>query len=153
VDASNQNGLEVLLEGPGLRLPKRLAPAATGSGDGLFRADFGTLDVGYYTASVVAGNNDKVLAETAIEVRDPWFERLELDSRPDMMRRVAETSGGHVVDPSKVGDLADEFRRRVTEGRQTKETRTTLWDRPAVLLTILSAWLCCWIVRRRSGLV
>jgi hypothetical protein len=153
LDASNQNGLEVLLEGPGLPLPKRVAPSATGAGDGLFRADFGTLDVGYYTASVVAGNNDKVLAETAIEVRDPWFERLELDARPDMMRRVAETSGGHIVDPAKVGELADEFRRRVAEGRQTKEIRTTLWDRPAVLITVLSAWLCCWIVRRRSGLV
>jgi hypothetical protein len=152
-NASGQSGLGVLLEGPGLPLPKRITPSPTGAGDGLFRTDFGTLDVGYYTASVVAGNNDKVLSETAIEVRDPWFERLELDSRPDTMRRVAEISGGHIVDPAKVGDLAQEFRRRVAEGRQSKEIRTTLWDRPAVLLTVLSAWLCCWIVRRRSGLV
>jgi hypothetical protein len=152
-NSTGETGLEVLLEGPGLRLPRRVTPGATGSGEGLFRADFGTLDVGYYTASVVGGDKDKVLAETAVEVRDTWFERLELDARPDVMRRVAQISGGETLDIAKVGDLAERFRQRVAEGRQQKEVRTTMWDRPIVLLTILSAWLCCWIVRRRSGLV
>jgi hypothetical protein len=151
-NASDQTSLEVLLESPGLRLPRRVTPSPTGSGDGLFRADFGTLDVGYYTASVV-GDKDKVLSETAIEVRDPWFERLELDARPDVMRRVAQISGGEAIDITKVSDITERFRNRVAEGRQTKEIRTTLWDRPIVLVTVLSAWLCCWIVRRRSGLV
>jgi hypothetical protein len=150
---SGQPDFEVLLEGPGLELPRRVTPSASGTSDEIFRVLFGTLEIGYYTASVVRGNADEVFAETAIEVRDPWFESLELDARPDVMRRVAEISGGAALGAEEVTDLAERFARRVAESRQQKETRTTLWDRPLVLLTVLSAWLCCWIVRRRSGLV
>jgi hypothetical protein len=148
-----QPDFEVLLQGPALKLPRRITPSPIAAGGELFRADFGTLDIGYYTASVVQGSSDKVLAETAIEVRDPWFERLELDARPDVMRRVADISGGRCLRPEQVTDLAEQFRERLAEGRQQQEIRTTLWDRPLVLVTVLSAWLCCWIVRRRSGLV
>ena len=148
-----QPDFEVLLQGPGLKLPRRITPSPIAGSGELFRADFGTLDIGYYTASVVRGASDEMLAETAIEVRDPWFERLELDARPEVMRRVAEISGGAVLQPNQVGDLCQRFRERLTANRQQQEIRTTLWDRPLVLLTVLSAWLCCWIVRRRSGLV
>jgi hypothetical protein len=142
-----------LLQGPGLKLPRRITPSPIATGGELFRADFGTLDIGYYTASVVQGSSDKVLAETAIEVRDPWFERLELDARPDVMRRISDISGGRCLRPDQVTNLAEQFRERLAESRQQQEVRTTLWDRPLVLVTVLSAWLCCWIVRRRSGLV
>lgn len=150
---NGQLDFDVLLEGPGLPLPQRFTAAAMGANGELFRADFGTLDVGYYNASVVRGDDDEVLAETAVEVRDPWFERLELDARPDVMRRVAEVSGGVALDPGEVSDLSERFRQRLADGRPRKEIRTTLWDRPLVLVTVLSAWFCCWIVRRRSGLV
>jgi hypothetical protein len=148
-----QLDFEVLLAGPGLPLPRRVTPTPSGASDELFRADFGTLDIGYYTASVIHSDNEGALAETAIEVRDPWFERLELDARPDVMRRVAEVSGGLCLEPDQVGDLAQRFQQRLADGRQQKEMRSTLWDRPLVLLAVLSAWLCSWIVRRRSGLV
>ena len=104
-------------------LPRRVTPSPTGSGGELFRADFGTLDVGYYTASVVRGAGDKVLAETAIEVRDPWFERLELDARPDVMRRVAEISGGQALEPRSSGDLAEAISR--TRGRRPPNKRNS----------------------------
>jgi hypothetical protein len=151
--ANGELDLGVLLEGPGLPLPRRVAPAATGGDLGLFRADFGTLGVGYYTASVVRGDSDEVLAETALEVRDPWFERLELDARPDLMRRIAEISGGQPLAPEDVSELCDRFQERLAAGRQETVTRQTLWDRPLVLVVVLAAWLTTWIVRRRSGLV
>jgi hypothetical protein len=151
--ANGELDLGVLLEGPGLPLPRRVAPAATGGDLGIFRADFGTLGVGYYTASVVRGDGDEVLAETALEVRDPWFERLELDARPDLMRRIADISGGEALVPGDVNDLCERFQERLSAGRQETVTRSTLWDRPLVLIVVLAAWLTSWIVRRRSGLV
>jgi hypothetical protein len=151
--ANGELDLGVLLEGPGLPLPRRVAPAASGGDLGIFRADFGTLGVGYYTASVVRGDSDEVLAETALEVRDPWFERLELDARPDLMRRIADISGGEALSPEDVSGLCERFQERLSEGRQETVTRSTLWDRPLVLIIVLGAWLTTWIVRRRSGLV
>jgi hypothetical protein len=69
------------------------------------------------------------------------------------MRRISDISGGRCLRPDQVTNLAEQFRERLAESRQQQEVRTTLWDRPLVLVSVLSAWLCCWIVRRRSGLV
>ncbi len=48
---------------------------------GLYRAEFGSLEIGYYTIKVVQGEKDQVLAASAFEVKDPWFESLEVDAR------------------------------------------------------------------------
>lgn len=145
--------LAVLLQPVDGGLPKRVTPAASGLEEDYFRVDFGELDVGYYTASVVRGEADEVLAETAIEVRDPWFENLEVDARPDLMRRVARTSGGELLAPNEVAGLVERHRERLEETRVDKTIRTTLWDRPWVLSLILGGWVVTWIVRRRSGLI
>lgn len=152
-DKSGELALEVLLEGPDMPVPKRFTPTPSGTDGELFRVDFGTLGVGYYTASVVRGERDEKLAETALEIRDPWFESLELEARPDVMRRIAEISGGKVLEPKQVATIVQEFQQRLEANRPQQVKRTTLWDRPMVLLAVLSAWLGSWIVRRRSGLV
>jgi hypothetical protein len=151
--ASGELALEVLLEGPDMPLPKRLSATPSGTDGELYRVDFGTLDVGYYTASVVQSPRDEVLAETALEVRDPWFESLELEARPDIMRRIAEISGGKVLEPEQVSTLVQDYQQRLETSRPQQVERTTVWDRPLVLLAVLSAWLGSWIFRRRSGLV
>ena len=62
-------------------------------------------DVGYFTATVVQGDREEVLADTAIEVRDPWFEKLEADARPDLMRRISQISGGEALRLDQVGTI------------------------------------------------
>lgn len=152
-DAQGQLDLAVLVKSVEGGLPKRVTPAASGLEENYFRVDLGELDVGYYTASVVRGERDEVLAETAIEVRDPWFENLEVDARPDLMRRIARISGGEALAPSELSELARIHAERLEENRPKKMIRTTLWDRPIVLSLILCGWVATWIVRRRSGLV
>lgn len=153
VDDQGRPDLTVLLQPADDQLPQRIAPAASGLDEAVFRVDFDALPVGYYTASVVRGEDDEVLSETAIEVRDPWFESLEVDARPDLMRRIARLSGGEVLQAGDVTGLAQRFEQRLQKERPTKMIRTPIWDRPMILLLILAGWIGTWIVRRRIGLI
>ncbi|MFO0942453.1 MAG: hypothetical protein U0930_17080 [Pirellulales bacterium] len=145
--------LSVLLQTAEFDLPKRLTLTASGVDNGLFRVDLGSLEVGYYSLKVVRGESDQTLAAGAFEVRDPWFESLEVDARPDVMRQVSRLSGGEVLDQREVGQLVERFTEQIRNQQKHEETRTTMWDRPWVLLLVLGSWITSWIVRRRNGIV
>ncbi len=152
LDANGKLNLAVLLYRDENSLPKRIVPIPTEQSES-FRLELGALDVGYFTATVVQGDKEDVLADTAIEVRDPWFEKLEADSRPDLMKRIAMISGGEVLRLDQVGTVVDRFEQRLYQNRPPQILRTTIWDRPIVMLAILGAWITSWIVRRRSGAI
>lgn len=152
LDDNGKLDLAVLLFRDENSLPKRVAPIPTDQPE-MFRLELGVLDVGYFTASVVQGDKDFVLADTAIEVRDPWFEKLEADSRPDLMKRIATISGGESLRLDQVGTVVDRFEQKLYENRPPQIIRTTIWDRPIVMLAILGAWITSWIVRRRNGAI
>jgi hypothetical protein len=147
------NDLQVLLEGGKMTLPKRFPLIRFDEDKNVFRVDFGILDVGYYEAKVVSGQTDIALAETSMEVRDPWFERLEVDARPDVLKRLAQISGGKALEPSEAATLAETFQKKLEAARPNKFTKSTLWDKPTILLLVLVTWITLWIVRRQSGLV
>ncbi len=148
-----QSGLSVLMQAASDELPKRFSLSPSGLENGMFRVDLQNLDVGYYTLRVVSGEKDQVHAATAFEVRDPWFESLEVDARPDIMKQVARLSGGEVLEPDQVAGLVQRFEERLKQQQKHEEIRSTLWDRPIVLVAILIGWVSTWIVRRQSGLV
>ncbi len=133
-------------------LPQRLSLVSTGKEQGLYRVDMGSLEVGYYSLKVVTGEQDTVLAATAFEVRDPWFESLEVDARPDTMRQVARLSGGEELQPEDVAKLVERFAEKLKHEQKHEEIRTTMWDNPLVLLVILVGWVTTWVVRRQSGM-
>ena len=152
LDANGKSNCAVLLVRDETSLPKRFVPIPTDQPE-MFRVDFGVLDVGYFTASVVQGDKEETLADTAIEVRDPWFEKLEADSRPDLMKRIAMISGGEALRLDQVGTIVDRFEQRLYQNRPPQIIRTTIWDRPIVMFAILGAWITSWIVRRRNGAI
>lgn len=152
-DANGKTNLVALLYREDSVLPKRFIPIPTSERPELFRLDFGALDVGYFSVNIVSGDDEKVIASTALEVRDPWFERLEADARPDLMRRIAQISGGEALKLEQVSSIVDRFEQRLYENRPPQIVRTTLWDRPIVLLGILGIWMTSWIIRRRSGAI
>ena len=153
VNGLSLNGLSVIMQEAGTDEPTRLSIVTSGVDSSLFRVDMGMIGVGYYTLKVVVGEKDEVMAATAFEVRDPWIETLEVDARPDVMSQVARLSGGEVLTPEQVSDLVRRFEERIKQQQKYKETRTTLWDRPFVLVLILVGWVSTWIVRRQNGLV
>ena len=152
LDANGKPNCAVLLVREENSLPKRFVPIPTDQPE-MFRVDFGILDVGYFSASVVQGDKDEVLADTAIEVRDPWFEKLKADSRPDLMKHIAMISGGEALRLDQVGTIVDRFEQRLYQNRPPQIIRTTIWDRPIVMFAILGAWITSWIVRRRNGAI
>ncbi len=147
------NDLQVLLDGGRMTLPKRFPLIRFDDDKNVFRVDFGTLDVGYYEARVVSGQTDTTLAETSMEVRDPWFERLEVDARPDVLKRVSQISGGKVLEPSEAATVIETFQKKLEAARPSKFTKRSIWDKPTILLLVLATWVTLWIVRRQSGLV
>jgi hypothetical protein len=153
LSTSSELSLVLILESQESVLPKRFSFTATDESADLFRVDMGNLDVGYYTAKVMDTTSDQVLAESSVEVRDPWFERLEADARPDVMQRIAVMSGGEVIREDQISSLVDRFEQRVLENRPAEVKRSSIWDRPLVLLSILVIWFVSWVVRRRSGTI
>jgi hypothetical protein len=147
------SAISVILQAADAELPNRITLSASGVESGLFRADLGQLDIGFYTIKAVRGDQDQVLAASAFEVRDPWFESLEVDARPDIMRQVAHLSGGAVLEPDSVAELVTKFADAIKKKQKHKEIRTTMWDRPIVLLMILVGWISTWVIRRQNGLV
>lgn len=144
---------DVLLQLEGEELPRRVSPVADPDTEGVFRVDFGVLDAGHYTASIEGLEPSQPGAVTEFDVRDPWFERLDVDARPGLMRQIAQRSGGEMVPPENVETIVDSISEFLESGQAEKFKRTTLWDRPWVLLCTLGLWGISWAFRRNSGLV
>ncbi len=151
--ADGRIDLAVTLQAADADLPRRLTLVPSGTENGLYRVDMGSLEVGYYSLKVVTGEQDTLLAATAFEVRDPWFESLEVDARPDIMRQVARLSGGSELRPEDIPQLVARFAEKLKQEQKHEEIRTTMWDNPFVLMLILVGWISTWVVRRQSGLV
>jgi len=69
------------------------------------------------------------------------------------MKRIATISGGEALRLDQVGTIVDRFEQRLYQNRPPLIVRTTIWDRPIVMIVILGAWITSWIVRRRSGAI
>ena len=150
---NGQLDLAVMFQSSQQPLPTRLSLVPSGADRGLYRVDLGNLEVGFYSANVVHGDKDEVLAATAFEVRDPWFESLEVDARDDIMRQIARLSGGEVLQPDEIAGLVERYAKRIAKNQHTEVRRNSLWDKPSVLLLILACWIGTWIVRRKNGLI
>ncbi len=144
---------DCIVEGSSLELPRRATPVLVGNQEGIYRANFGALPPGHYKATLADRDTSVPGTVTEFDVRDPWFERLEVDARPGLLRQISKRSGGRVVDPSHPELIAEDYREHLNISRPEKSRRIPLWDRRWVLLTVLGAWVACWITRRRSGLV
>jgi hypothetical protein len=120
---------------------------------GTFRVSFGKLPEGRYSARVAGAAGDDPAARIAFDVRGFLEEQLDLKSRPDLMARIAQESGGAVLAGDRADDVLNDFEERLNQARPTRVRRLTAWDRWYVLLAVLAVWSLAWGLRRRSGLV
>jgi hypothetical protein len=101
----------------------------------------------------IAGAEGDASSRSPIEVRARPHEKIDVAARPELMRRIAETSGGIALDPSeaakRIGEL---FEAHLSESQPERVRRYPAWDRWWVLVGILALWTTAWTVRRMSGL-
>ena len=119
---------------------------------GVYRFDFGKLPAGQYSAETVAEDED-LYVKTALDVRDRWTEQLQLDARPELMQRIADLTGGAVLESADADDFTNQFADHLADARTPQFRRVTMWDRWWGMLSALLLWAGTWVLRRRSGLV
>ena len=127
-------------------------PVPMGEELGAYRVSFGNLPAGNYRA-ITVDNDDSEKIETAFEIRNPWTEQIQLNSRPDLLKRIAEASGGKFQESLDVDALKREFQKHVAASHPPQVRRFPAWDRWWILLGVFSCWATCWAVRRNTGLV
>lgn len=133
--------------------PQRFVPVPLEEDPNGFRVSFGKLPEGTYRAQVV-GRDD---LRTAFDVRRDLREQLDVRARPDLLARIAEVSGGAVLEAAPGESGADDVRRKLAEHqertRPREVRRRTAWDRWWVLIGIASVWGWSWARRRSAGRV
>jgi hypothetical protein len=142
---------QIELSGGALTQPRSVAALPSGTDPGQFRVVFGKLPEGRYTARV-AGARDAA-ASVAFDVRGNLAERLDVRAEPALMKLIAETSGGAVLDDPDPRTLAEHFDRHLVQTRPERIVRAMAWDRWWMLAVALGIWGSAWALRRWSGLV
>ena len=89
----------------------------------------------------------------AFDVRGNLTERLDVSAQPNVMKLIAEATGGAVLASGSPRLLASQFSEHLSRTRPERSVQTMAWDRWWMLLGAFALWGAAWSLRRRSGLV
>ena len=142
----------VQLSVDGSKDKKSFAGSPVGSEAGVFRVNFGQLPQGRYTAMLSTNDKNDPAQQIVFDVRKYDQESLDLQSRPDLMARIATDSGGAVLSNVAADDVSRQFSGYLAKALPPR-IRTTAWDHLWVLCIVIAWWSIGWIVRRSGGLV
>jgi hypothetical protein len=120
---------------------------------GTYASDFQLLREGDYNIEAQALRNDIPLGRTSTRiVCTPVNIEFQYTRQDDqLLRKLADKSGGRYVDESNYSDLFNEFNFPV---RYQEVTRTfEIWQKAALLLLIIFLLSVEWFIRKRLGLV
>lgn len=121
---------------------------------GLFRGKTGALEPGSYEVMVNAPAlpPSELGARVSFEVRaEPTAELLELNANEDLLRQMAETSGGTFLREEEAQRLP-QLLEPLSQGRVI-ESETVLWQSYWWFMSIILLLTAEWILRKRAGMV
>ncbi len=144
---------QIELRGDVLKQPQTIDPLPSGTSPGQFRVVFGQLAEGRYRARVVGAADGDAAAIAAFDVRGSLTERLDIAARPDLMKLIADESGGVVLSSGDPNVLSLKFTEHLLASFPQRMLRVTAWDRWWVLVGVIGLWSLSWGLRRRTGLV
>jgi hypothetical protein len=128
-------------------------PAAVPDAPGVFRADFGRLQEGRYRVRVAGAGAEDPFSRTFFDVRRFGEEELDVKARPDLLRRIADDTGGATLGTNPGAELSARFSEHLARAHPPRFDRASGWDRWWVLAIILCTWTVSWWLRRSGGLV
>ena len=132
---------------------RKFTPVAVADEPGSFHIDFGKLPEGRYQANVAGAAKDDSFSRIVFDVRRFGEEELNLSARPDLMKRIADDSGGAVLSANESSELARAFTEHLNRIRPPRSQRTTAWDKWWILAAVIGVWGASWWLRRSGGLV
>jgi len=120
---------------------------------GVYAAEWQAVKTGSYVADVSAKQAGIPLGKDALTFRreDGQAENFHREQNKDLLRKLAEQTGGRYYEPRDAKQLTREisFSEAGITGREIKE----LWDMPVVFLFVIGLKSTEWLLRRRWGVV
>lgn len=123
------------------------------SAAGLYLADWTAPVSGSYAAEITATRGQETLGRDVLPFRreDGSAENFRREQNRELLRQLADQTGGRYYTPSQARSLPDEI--AYSEAGITAREFKDLWDMPAVLLLLFSLKSTEWMLRRRWGAV
>ncbi|MGD0383034.1 MAG: hypothetical protein ABSA77_05890 [Thermoguttaceae bacterium] len=144
---------QVELSGTALDRPRLTACVPRGNYPGQYYVSWGRLPEGHYSARVAGIEKNEVSGMVDFDVQGNLAERLDVRAQPNLLKFLADQSGGAVLENVDPKMLARQFERHLSQSRPTRTAQTTAWDRWWVLLGAFGLWAAAWGYRRHGGLV
>lgn len=139
------------INGPRAKDQQMDVPAAP-TGIGEFGLEFEQRDPGKYTVDVQAAIEGKILgkAQLKFELAEPIreFDRLDIDE--DLLKKIADATGGRYFSLINVEQVADVLEQRLNEKSLHKEFR--LWNGPLLFLVFIGLITGEWLLRKARQL-
>jgi len=117
-----------------------------------FVAEAGPFAPGTYRVTLRNNVGQPAEVSQSVEVVSASIEKRELSADPALMRELAETSGGAVVEARDVARMPDVVKRREAV-RQLSHRQEAVWDRWWILAVLLGLLGAEWWLRRQEGLL
>lgn len=125
---------------------------------GMYEAQVGRLASGTYRVDLVAPEAEPILAAEKVKKVTTEFsvdpvteaEQVELAADRGLLQRLANLSGGSVLEPHQARNVLESLGPKSLERRDPRELR--LWEWWPLLVLIVLVATCEWVLRKRVGL-
>ena len=107
---------------------------------------------GVYTLTLETPGKTPAKLSRKFNVYDTDFERLNVAANPNVMREIANASGGKFLTLDQMSNLTNELK-KLSASRQKSARPAYIWDQWLILVVLLGWAGAEWIIRKKVGLL
>ncbi len=129
------------------------------SEEGVYQTQYTPIDEGDYKIDVKATLKDEAKTElettATFSVGQTLDEYNDVSQKVDLLKEIAENSGGKYYRPDEVNEIVRTVKKRVRKMKrdETVFEQHDIWDTPLLFALLALALSVEWIIRRRAGLM